>query len=201
MRMLIVLIFLIPLIDCEAIKQCLCKPYEKCLKAARKEPVEKCLAKCEKIFPTCGFVGCMKQFVPEFNRMKQCSYSSMYGFRGCTSQKSNVLSRRGMDEFRDIMISTIEDKIGDFDESRQFMNKKAARQGECVFECLYPGRNACTRKLKCDLYLPPEDEFFKTFYLCAEEQRFFSKSEQMYACISHLFVSSETEEPIRARAS
>lgn len=140
----------------------------------------------------------MKQFVPEFNRMKQCSYSSMYGFRGCTSQKSNVLSRRGMDEFRDIMISTIEDKIGDFgiivfhfifkniynpDESRQFMNKKAARQGECVFECLYPGRNACTRKLKCDLYLPPEDEFFKTFYLCAEEQRFFSKSEQMYACI------------------
>lgn len=47
MRMLIVLIFLIPLIDCEAIKQCLCKPYEKCLKAARKEPVEKCLAKCE----------------------------------------------------------------------------------------------------------------------------------------------------------
>ena len=63
------------------------------------------------------------------------------------------------------------------------MNKKAARQAECVFECLYPGRNHCTRKLKCDVYLPPEDEFFKSFYSCAEEKQLFSKSEQMYACI------------------
>ncbi|EGT39982.1 hypothetical protein CAEBREN_19690 [Caenorhabditis brenneri] len=196
---LIIFLSLFPLFYSEAIKQCLCKPYEKCLlkRGTGSEPVEKCFAKCEKIFPTCGFVSCMNQFIPDFNRIKQCSYASMNGIRGCTSQKLNVLSRRSMEEFRDIMITTIEEKIGDFDESRQFMNKKAAHQAECVFECLYPGRNSCTRKLKCDVYLPPEDEFFKSFYSCAEEKHFFSKSEQMYACISKLFVMTETEEPNR----
>uniref|UniRef100_A0A1I7TNV0 Orphan protein n=1 Tax=Caenorhabditis tropicalis TaxID=1561998 RepID=A0A1I7TNV0_9PELO len=59
------------------------------------------------------------------------------------------------------------------------MNQKAARQAECVFECLYPGRNSCTKKLNCDIYLPPEEEFFKRFMSCAEQKQFFSKSEQI----------------------
>ncbi|CAP32272.2 Protein CBG13337 [Caenorhabditis briggsae] len=194
--------FLVVFVESEAIKQCLCKPYEKCLmkKGVGSEPVDKCFSKCEKIFPTCSFVSCMRQFIPDFNKIKQCSYSAMYGFRGCTSQKMNVLGERSMEEFRDIMISTVEENIGDFDETREFMNKKAARQAECVFECLYPGRNYCTRKLKCDVYLPPEDEFFKSFYSCAQEKQLFSKSEQMYACISKLFVTSDKEEPNRRRS-
>ncbi|CAI2324083.1 unnamed protein product [Caenorhabditis sp. 36 PRJEB53466] len=85
------------------------------------------------------------------------------------------------------------DKLGAIDESSQWMNKKAALQAECVFECLYPGRNACTRKLKCDIFLPPEDSFFESFRSCAQEKKLFTKSGQIFACVSKLMVTSEGE--------
>uniref|UniRef100_A0A8R1EGQ5 Uncharacterized protein n=1 Tax=Caenorhabditis japonica TaxID=281687 RepID=A0A8R1EGQ5_CAEJA len=98
-----------------------------------------------------------------------------------------------MVEFRDYMISTIEDKLESFDNTRQYMNGKTASQGECLFECLYPGRNRCTKQLKCDIYLPPEDIFFDSFNSCAERKKIFKKAEQIYQCISKLMISNTIE--------
>ncbi|CAI5442322.1 unnamed protein product [Caenorhabditis angaria] len=177
---ILLLFILLNFTESEIIRQCNCKKYENCLNAEEEPSVKKCLKTCDSIYPSSNVVPCLTSFTDEMEELKDCPYSAKNGIKGCSNRNRNILRRRSVGEFRDFMIHAMEVNLKDFDESRRFKNQKAAKQAECVFECIYPGRNSCTQKLECDLFLPPEEEYFYQFY------RF------MYKCLSRLFVTDSS---------